>query len=406
MQIEQLQHEYERVQVDLAARNESHSDYDEVVPHASWLWKGKIPSLDGLRAIAIILVLVSHIGSTKNSPVASSFFWFLTGWGGTGVDLFFVISGFLITLLLIRERAKTGTVSLKGFYIRRALRILPAYGIFLVGLALLSSLDRVRLDAGDWLRALTYTVNFQNKYNWNVAHIWSLCVEEHFYLTWPFIFVLVGATRSWLIALTSVVLAPFFRLIIRIYFHNYLDEDFFTLSRMDAIAVGCLLAFATTTPYICNKMQIPGFTANIGIIFIIVVLVVNTQIHHLSSTLALLLCPTVNAVAFAGLIWIAASHSTGVVGKVLNSRPFVAVGLLSYSLYLWQQPFLNPRNQVDPMCAFPLNLLLAVLIAAISYLAIESPILRLKDRRSFAKPVALPNSAASPFGVSLRNLSQ
>jgi peptidoglycan/LPS O-acetylase OafA/YrhL len=383
MQIEQLQQEYEPVQADLAPETKSDPASAKVVPNPAWVWKGRIPSLDGLRAIAITLVLTSHIASTRNFPVASSSLGFLTKWGGTGVDLFFVISGFLITLLLIRERSKTGTVSLKGFYVRRALRILPAYGFFLAGLALLSSLNRVSVDTGDWLRALTYTVNCKRGMNCNVGHLWSLCVEEHFYLTWPFLLLLVGATRSWLIALACAFLAPFCRLVIYVYFRDSLDEDYFTLARMDVIAVGCLLAMAVTTPSICDRMRILAFTPKIGLVFFILVLIVNTQIHHLSSMLALLFCPTVNAVAFAGLIWIAATNSTGVLGKVLNSPPFLVVGLLSYSLYLWQQPFLNPRNQSDPMCAFPLNICLAFLFAATSYVVIESPILRLKDRLRF-----------------------
>src|SRR4051794_23888731 len=96
----------------------------------AWLTASRIRSLDGLRAISILMVTVAHIVPAKGSPFPRNWYW-VARFGGLGVDVFFVISGFLITHLLIRERTKTGSISLSGFYTRRSLRIFPAYFTFL-----------------------------------------------------------------------------------------------------------------------------------------------------------------------------------------------------------------------------------------------------------------------------------
>ncbi|MEO7329892.1 MAG: acyltransferase, partial [Minicystis sp.] len=147
----------------------------------------RIPSLDGLRAISILVVLFGHMAGTRN--FAFSFLDRLptSELANFGVRVFFVISGFLITRLLFEEHARSGTVSLRGFYLRRTLRIFPAFYVFVAVVLVLDRLGKITLLPYDALTALTYTMNFHPtaSRSWQVGHLWSLSVEEQFYLLWP-----------------------------------------------------------------------------------------------------------------------------------------------------------------------------------------------------------------------------
>lgn len=123
----------------------------------------RIPSLDGLRAVSILLVIVGHASESANAP---HFLAYLGHVGNLGVRFFFVISGFLITTLLLQEWEKTGTVSMTGFYTRRALRIFPASFTFIGIIAVCSALGWLVLKPGDLAHAITYTIN----YRYNPAH--------------------------------------------------------------------------------------------------------------------------------------------------------------------------------------------------------------------------------------------
>ena len=152
----------------------------------AWLSRGRIPSLDGVRAIAILLVLYAHADIPGHSAFMLAAIKGRCGF--LGVQLFFVLSGFLITALMLRERERTGGVSRAGFYMRRALRILPAYIAYLAVVAIMPPMADHRLTRSDWLSALTYTVNFHPlPLPMAISHAWSLSVEEHFYLLWPLV---------------------------------------------------------------------------------------------------------------------------------------------------------------------------------------------------------------------------
>src|SRR4051812_34868116 len=141
-----------------------------------------LPSLDGLRAISIGLVLLGHLigtrGFVQSMPLANDA-------GLLGVRVFFVISGFLITSILLDELSRKGTIALPRFYFRRTMRLFPA-SYFLVGcIAVLAGWGIVRLESGDLTLAITYTTNFRTHRGWSLGHLWSLAVEEQFYLLWP-----------------------------------------------------------------------------------------------------------------------------------------------------------------------------------------------------------------------------
>jgi hypothetical protein len=160
----------------------------------------RIPSLDGLRAISISLVLAGHL--TKAGPVPK----FMANYAGTGVRIFFVISGYLITTILLNEHSQTSTINLRQFYIRRAYRILPAAAVFMLFAMLMYWHELRWYDIG---AMLLYLANFDGARPWMVMHLWSLCVEEQFYFAWP------GILRKWYrhrvaILWGVIVLAPLY----------------------------------------------------------------------------------------------------------------------------------------------------------------------------------------------------
>src|SRR5712692_9378521 len=191
-----------------------------------------IPSLDGLRAISIAFVVLGHLTGTRHFPSsldAAHVF------AGPGVRVFFVISGLLTTTLLLKELDQTGRISITGFYLRRAFRIFPAFYTYLAAVALFG-LAR----PGELVRAATYTINYVEGRSWIVAHIWSLAVEEQFYILWP-LTVVALVRRSLLVAGAVVVLSPFIRLAQYDFFPAYrtgIGAQFHTVC--DAIACGCL----------------------------------------------------------------------------------------------------------------------------------------------------------------------
>ena len=358
-----------------------------------WVWRGQVPSLDGLRAVAILLVILSHAASCLHGSAVPARFLQVAGWGRVGVDMFFVISGFLITLLLLRESARTGTVSLKGFYLRRGLRILPAYVVFLLGAYLLTRGGVATVNAGDWLAAGTYTTNFVPKVGWAVGHTWSLCVEEHFYLLWPLLLLLVSPRRALLLAAAYVLAAPLIRLLVWTHWSDQLNFEYATITRMDSIAVGCCLAFLVTSGALSRRLKLSGWVAGAALVFLAGLLLASRFLSLRSQVYYVMLDKSVTALCFAGMIWLMTHHPEGWAGRVLNAKPLVAVGVLSYSLYLWQQPLLNPHSG-HWLCRFPLNLILLPLLALGSYLLVESPFLRWKDRLSASRQV--PRQPVSP----------
>src|SRR5258708_5165477 len=155
----------------------------------------QLPSFNGWRAVAILLVLGQHIPSTNGFPPryfdsVHNFFD-----GNLGVRFFFTISGFLITWLMLKEENEFGSASLKNFYTRRALRILPVYLTCIIAMALVQILGIVAQKGFTWLQLLTFTRNFYQTGHAEdpiSAHFWSLSVEEQFYFMWPVVFLLLG----------------------------------------------------------------------------------------------------------------------------------------------------------------------------------------------------------------------
>jgi len=348
-------------------------------PQGAFAPARRIPALDGLRAASIALVLLGHLAGTRHFLMLSSFAM-LGDLGNLGVCVFFVISGFLITRLLLNEHAQELRVDLTAFYGRRACRILPAAGLYLLALAILGPTITARQpSSSDWLHALTFTVNYQPQREWCVGHLWSLSVEEQFYLLWPAAIVLLGRTRSLWLAGSAIGVAPLWRITVWVLWPEARDgigETFPTV--MDAIAVGCVLAGSAS--WLAERGWYRWFLASrLFVVAPVVVVLCNAFGRYPSFYLPLGM--TVRNIGIAAIVHWATLESNRTAAFVLDSPPLRLVGRISYSLYLWQQPFLD-RHHTTLLTAFPVNIAGALICALVSFTFVESPILWLRQRMS------------------------
>jgi len=350
----------------------------------------RLPSLDGWRAVAILIVLTSHCPYSHGWPNSWTS---VARWlpdGGFGVDIFFVISGFLITFLLLKERERTACIDLKGFYLRRTLRIVPAYVVFLLAIAVLDCSTGLQVGPAAWLALCTYTVNYASWTPWTVGHVWSLSVEEQFYLLWPVVFILATASqasaRSLLIALSiPLVLCPISRVVGYISHSRAFTACSF-LSRADSLAVGCLTAVVLS-----NWRQPVTDLLSRHFSRVILLAMACISIPHVLMKLFLLgpltvpLGPTLSAIGIALIVLASVLFPTIRLFAWLQWGPLTHIGVLSYSIYLWQQLF-STKPEVFGLSGspwfltFPYWLVPAFAAAIASYCLIERPFLSLKSR--------------------------
>jgi peptidoglycan/LPS O-acetylase OafA/YrhL len=324
-----------------------------------------VPSLDGLRAISIAFVLVAHLTVTRHFPGSLSRLGKL---GEFGVRVFFVISGYLITSILLAELRRKASISLPRFYFRRMLRLFPAAYFYILVIAVLAAKHVVSLDRWDLAAAITYTMNYHEVRRWSLGHLWSLAVEEQFYLLWPLILRTLGQLRSVRFLIALVVVAPFLRLA-----SPYVGPAFNFLIWTDALATGCLLAILRED--LAANRRYARLLASRWFFLVPVAALVANYVPF--TKISWLFAETVMNLSIAASADWAMRNADTAVGRFLNLPAVSFVGVLSYSLYLWQQIFLS-RESVSPYCAFPLNIILAVAMALVSYLLIEAPFLRFR----------------------------
>jgi peptidoglycan/LPS O-acetylase OafA/YrhL len=377
---------------------------ESVLPHRPTLGEvagARIPSIDGLRGLAILAVLFAHLLGTENF-LPATLVRNIGDVGNLGVRGFFVISGYLITTLLLEEVKRTGQISLKGFYLRRVFRIFPAFYCYLAIIVIFGAFGVIPFGFADALPAATYTVNYVPERSWYVGHLWSLAVEEQFYLLWPAALVLFplvqragapaysiadraeGARRrvAW-IALAVIAFAPMTRIgtwILLPARRPLIGEAFPTIA--DAIAFGCLLSGFQ------NRLgEHGGYIALLRSRWFVLVPIVILAINRFAGHVRLFYTfgETILDLLIAISIDRAVRFPAGRMGRLLNSRSITFIGMQSYSLYLWQQPFLN-RNASGFLHRFPVNLVFAFGAAMLSYYAVERPALRLRVRLFERRP--------------------
>ena len=349
---------------------------------------GNRPGLDGLRAIAVGLVLLHHTAAILIPREAGSFF---TG-GFLGVDLFFVLSGFLITTLLLERRERREARPLRSFYARRALRLLPAVAALLVGNVLVAMVEEKGVgDAiGSFWVVFSYTTNWALLYGFghlspNLSHLWSLAIEEQFYAVWPL--VLLGALSlglarrrmAW-ICVALAVAAAVWRAALYESGSEWLEIYIRTDARADALLIGAALALVR--PDLMLARLHPRLRSAMGSVALILLIGIASRVHGSSGSLYLggytvvaLLAGALICVELAGP-W--ALH------PVLASRPMVLVGRLSYSLYLWHFLVFRVVDQhvaeSSTVLRVALGWVVTIAVSVASFHLVERPALRVKDR--------------------------
>ena len=338
------------------------------------LQQAHLPSLDGLRGVSILIVLVFHVLQRNK------------GWnfnGMFGVNIFFVISGFIITTLLLKEKCRTKQVSLKKFYIRRFLKILPVAYLFLLVVILLN-LHYHFVSKRELLSSVLFIKNtsvLSSNWDWSTGHFWSLSVEEQFYIFFPFI--LKKSTNKYMVTILFLLVTIPVLLILEQsnagFFgtrgmHIFLDFFRFIIP----ILAGALCALLIFKKVIVKRLYPNHIVLNLLLLFLAYFCYSTHGVLHEIQCNNLF-----SSVIVAAVIANNIACSKNLFFRLINSKLLVTIGLASYSIYVWQQIFLL---QVPWAHAFRFagdlwfNILAMALVSSCSYYFIERKLAKLKSK--------------------------
>lgn len=347
------------------------------------------PELDALRFFAFLAVFISHtlpINATFYAdkihlpPLIAALVSDSVLAGAGGVVLFFMLSSYLITVLLLREHKETGTIQLMSFYKRRALRIWPLYFSFLLFCVLiLPRFGLPHLPSLHLLGFTTFTENWVVVFDrfpgpvfeplWCAAPLWSLSVEEQFYLVWPLLILAVGVGRIWMVAAVCITLAVISRALMHAAGADVIRIWESTFSHIDSIVIGALIAhhFRNGLPERSKTERVILLLA--GLAFPIISRVgIPEYLRYPAVTLGCAL------ILLATLGW--------KVGPSLTTNALIYLGKISFGLYVFHVAFISFWDAILPKVVFvaPISFLCSVGMAAASYRWLEMPFLRLKKR--------------------------
>jgi len=347
-----------------------------------------LPTLDGWRAIAVLLVLCFHGPLIVLGPFNDSF---LHRYGSLGVDIFFAISGLLICSRLLREEDRLGKLSLSRFYIRRAFRILPPAFFFLAVLGTLSLTHHLPISLGEWLGAMFFFRNYSSLCgppstgSYYTSHFWSLAVEEHFYLILPLLLLLTHRRFRLAAMLSLTALVVLLRAVLSLH-RPLLLIALHTEVRIDALFIPAIVAVLLHTS--------PGFRAGckkwLRFWPVLLLIFFGWFLPGLHSPQPrFILAPFFLTAIVTGSVL----NSADLPGRFLELAPLRFIGRISYSLYLWQMLFfVMPSPGGDPWYhRYPWQALCTLACALFSYYLIEQPFVKLGSR--FA-PAIVPGREA------------
>jgi peptidoglycan/LPS O-acetylase OafA/YrhL len=340
----------------------------------------RIASLDGFRAISILLVLFHHSRFSIGFPHR---FDELARQAEVGVTIFFVISGFLITNLLLTEQSKNGAVNLKGFYYRRILRIIPVYILYVFFLLLWQHIEDLSLDKFDLIHVLTFTENFASRKNWFIGHFWTLSIEEQFYLFWPLLVILFKKHLKVILFILCI-----YSCVARVLVYKHPGIEMLMLGQFfqysDAIFIGSfggIMYFEK--PEILQHRFFKSYLAQLVALCLFLTFVYFTE-HGMLAVISL---PFGRSIISASTLFIILSYirpSDKMIFKILNNKVVIHIGILSYSIYIWQQFFFT-GNIKGLWRMFPYNWIVIYFVSLASYYLWETQFLKLKRHFSIKR---------------------
>ena len=347
--------------------------------------KQKIEGLNGLRALAALTVVATHMGWYETFS-ESGIFPMVHGWAG--VQLFFVLSGFLITRLLLLEREHSGAIHLTYFFLRRAFRILPLYFIILLLVILITLFIAPKTEKEGFLMAALNVYNYVPRawYSSTLGHLWSLGVEEHFYLFWPFFLLwLWNRTSRTQAALLGSILALSVLAYPATFAMPELETLFFTERWTTSVAynllfgsLGAIILCSNDWPQryrsLTRNLLTKPFALAASVLLWGHTLLFDSE--YISDLL--------RGVGFSLLVmWIFCNQQSRVV-KILSIPPLDYIGKVSYGIYMYQGIIITTGPLRNPDSAWPpspgIGLIIVLIIVPISYHLIERPLLRFGSR--------------------------
>ena len=351
-----------------------------------------MPPLDGLRGIAILLVLGLHFSNELPSRGLWHLLQAALKFGWSGVDLFFVLSGFLITGILLDSRESPSYF--RSFYIRRVLRIFPVYYVSLVVVlfVLPAWSASYRASVGETAMFFLYLQSwYTGHFRFIVGHYWSLGVEEQFYFAWPFVVYYFTPRRSLRIAICGAAVAVSLRLVL---LAQHVDREFInhnTFCRMDTLLIGSITAFVLRDKAVRHTAQrFAGWLWAAPVIVLAALWLLRAgRIDPATERFGF----TLLALSFAALLAsvVLTMSKRTFLQALLTCWPLRQVGKLSYSIYIWHilvaQLFVPSIESAlhwkgPSVASFALMIAVTISAGAVSYFVIERPFLRMKGRFS------------------------
>lgn len=348
------------------------------------------PALDGVRAIAIMTVMCYHL------IWLIPYFEYYAGGGFLGVDIFFVLSGFLITSILLKEHGRTGAINLKHFFIRRFFRLAPAFWLFLVLLYIFGNYILAPGDANiiysdnNFAYAFFYVMNIYKAatdgVTGNLNHTWSLAIEEQFYILWSLI-LLKAFTENRSRKTIAYGTAAFIVILVAVRaLRTWIGTDvavlyYSTESRIDSLLIGCLASMIFCWRLVPDSFFRSKFFGYLTLAAAIASVCIMSSFLWTSVSLYYGFISLFAAAIAVIILWLVTREKTPV-HYVLASAPFRWIGFLSYSLYLWHYAsFEFAKNTFDSVPErVGAGVVISFIAAAGSYYLVEKPFLRLKDR--------------------------
>jgi len=369
-----------------------------------------IPTLDGWRAVSIALVILHHSQVRCTVPLLGALLQSLSNVGEVGVELFFAISGLLICSRLLDEESKYGKISVKGFYLRRFFRILPAALFYLLVVASLAAFHLIPLVPQDWFGSLLFFRNYTMlleylhhsplALHWYTGHFWSLSMEEHFYLVLPAVLVGFRRTRLWVLGGLAVSVA-LWRAVLAHLMHRDYQFNFRTDTHVDALLIPAMIALLLF-PVLRNDAAKRYLPARSFPIFVVL------EIGLLATRVPFFL--TWQAIVIPLLILSTVLHPNTIQGSILEFLPIRWIGWISYSLYLWQQLFFGTNLVGSPrgialLREPPISFVALMLCATFSYYVVEKPFIRLGHKLATTS-IGRPAVKKDPLSVPSLPLNQ